>query len=195
MEAMWPEEDPAPVAKRLSVALAIVRAVLDPGRRFPSEHFIAGDDSALWIDLRHLPVDVEAFLAEAETGLAFQRSGRSAEALEVLAAAEASYTGDFLEEDLYESWAAPLREEARARYVAVARALSEAGSASGDPDAAVRYRLRILERDPYDEEAHLKLVSALIAAGRHGEARRSYQNYVSRMEELDVEPAPFPRKT
>ena len=70
--------------------------------------------------------------------------------------------------------------------------LDNAAAEMGDPWAAVNYRLRVLERDPYDEDAHLGLVSTLSAAGRHGEARRFYRAYVARMEELGVEPAPFP---
>jgi DNA-binding SARP family transcriptional activator len=56
----------------------------------------------------------------------------------------------------------------------------------------VRYRLRILELDPYDEDAHLGLVSALVAAGRHGDARRQHRFYATRMEEIGVEAVPFP---
>jgi DNA-binding SARP family transcriptional activator len=59
----------------------------------------------------------------------------------------------------------------------------------------VRYLLRMLERDPYDEDAHLALVGALRAAGRHGEARRRYRTYEDRMSELDVEPAPYPAES
>ena len=62
---------------------------------------------------------------------------------------------------------------------------------SGDLDAAARYALRILELDPWDEDAHMWLVRTLDAAGRHGEARRQYRNYVARMRELDVEPVTF----
>jgi hypothetical protein len=56
----------------------------------------------------------------------------------------------------------------------------------------IRYRLHVLYRDPYDEGAHLALVSDLVGAGHHGEARRAYRRYVTRMDEIDVEPAPFP---
>jgi DNA-binding SARP family transcriptional activator len=52
--------------------------------------------------------------------------------------------------------------------------------------------LRILERDAYDEGAHLGLVDALRAAGRHGEARRRYGFYAAKMEEIAVEAAPYP---
>ncbi|MGH7587251.1 MAG: bacterial transcriptional activator domain-containing protein, partial [Gemmatimonadota bacterium] len=137
-------------------------------------------------------VDVEEFLTEAAAGLALLREGREAEAGSVLESAEARYTGDFLEEDAYEEWATALREEARTTYIAVARALARLAVGFGNPEASSGLHLRILERDPYDEEAHLGLVAVLLAVGRHGEARRFYRTYVARMEELDVEPAPMP---
>ncbi|HET6342549.1 MAG TPA: BTAD domain-containing putative transcriptional regulator, partial [Gemmatimonadota bacterium] len=192
MEALWPEEDPGPLARRLAVALATARAVLDPGKGYPSDHFIAAEDSALWVDLDHVSVDVEEFLADAAAGMSLLQEETRDDAREVLEAAEARYTGDYLEEDLYEDWAAPLREGARSTYVATARELARIGCESGDFQACIDYRLRILERDPYDEEAHLGLVATLSGIGRHGEARRFYRQYVARMEELDVEPAPMP---
>ena len=85
-----------------------------------------------------------------------------------------------------------LREEAQATYISIARSLAEAAAADGEADAATRYYLRILERDAYDEGAHLGLVSALVAAGRHGEGRRRYGFYAAKMDEIAVEAAPFP---
>lgn len=190
MEVLWPAADPGKLSNRLSVALATVRSVLDPLRQFPPDHFVGGDRAAIRVALEHLPVDVESFLVAAEEGLALATAGRP-EAVDRLAAAEAAYTGDFLEEDLYEDWAEPLREEARAVYVQVLRVLSAAAGARGDHHASTRYLLRLLERDPYDESAHLALVGSLAAAGRHGEARRFYRAYGGRMLEIGIEPAPF----
>ncbi|MGH7570360.1 MAG: BTAD domain-containing putative transcriptional regulator [Gemmatimonadota bacterium] len=192
METLWPEESPEPLPKRLSVALAAVRGILDRERQFTTDRFVAGDDCAVWLDLSHVSVDVEEFLTEAAAGLALHRRGRTHEGREVLAAAEATYAGDFLEEDPYEDWAIALREEARAAYIAVARALADLAGEAGDHDAAISYRLRVLERDAYDEGAHLGLVRELSRAGRYGEARRLYRVYTERMEELGVEPAPLP---
>ena len=193
METLWPEEDPAPLPNRLSVALSTVRAVLDPERRFEPDRFVAADRHAVW--LAGLEVDVEEFLAAATAGLACRARGDPDVALGLLTAAEAAYAGDFLEEDRYEDWAVSLREEARAAYLAVTRTLAELAAAAGEQDAAVRYQLRLLERDPYDEEAHIGLVVALAGAGRHGEARRRYRLYSGRMAEIGVESAPFPGAT
>jgi DNA-binding SARP family transcriptional activator len=190
METLWPEEDPARLSNRLSVALSTVRTVLDPERRFAPDRFVAADRQAVWV--ADLLVDVEEFLAGARAGLAAHARGEADQALALLTSAEAAYAGDFLEEDRYEDWAVPLREEARAAYLAVTRTLARIAATTRDHDLAVRYHLRLLERDPYDEEAHIGLVVALASGGRHGEARRRYRLYSERMAEIGVESAPFP---
>jgi len=191
LEALWPEESPSKSGPRLSVALSTIRSVLDPARAFATDRFLVSDADAVGLDLSHVEVDIERFLDCVEEAL----RAEGPESLELLEAAESAYGGEFLEEDAYEEWASPLREEARAAYVAAAGRLAGESAAGGDHAAAVRYRLRILERDPFDEEAHLGLVTALSGARAHGEARRAYRRYVARMEEIDVEPAPFPNGT
>ncbi len=166
--------------------------MLDPDHRLPPEHYVAADASALRVDLAHLDVDVEAFLADADAARRLLEAGRVEDAIELLTLAEAAYAGDFLEEDPYEDWAVSLREEARAAYIRLVSTLAQFATQRGDPNSAIRWFLRLLERDPYDEDAHLRLVSALARAGRHGEARRRFRLYVDRMEEIAVEAAPFP---
>ena len=192
MDTLWPDESPELVSRRLSVALTTIRAVLDPDKQHPADRFVIGDNDAVRLDLTNVPIDVEQFLATAADGLAAYTHDGDGDATAILATAASSYRGDFLEEDPYEDWAAPLRDEARATYVAVVRALAEAATRAGDIDEAVRNHMRVLEKDPWDENAHLALVEILERAGRHGEAHRSYAVYMSRMEELRVPVAPFP---
>jgi DNA-binding SARP family transcriptional activator len=184
IEALWPEEDPARTVNRLSVALSTVRANVRP-------ELVLSDAEAVSLDVQAIDVDVENFLAQANAGLSLLRAGRADDAHELLESAESLYTGDFLEENPYDDWAVPLREEARAAYISMAGTLAELAQAAGDHDAAIRYRLRMVERDAFDEQAHLGLVSAFAAAGRHGEARRAYAAYVSRLASIGAEPAPF----
>lgn len=190
MEVLWPEEEEAKLGARLSVALSTARSVLDPDRRCPPDHFLAADRDT--VALAHLEVDVEVFLGLASEALAAHESGRADDAAELLLRAEAAYTGDFLAEDPYSDWATPLREEARALWLAVLAALADDALARSAWDGAVRRLLRLLAHDAYDERAHLRLVGALSHAGRHGEAHRRYSVYTQRMAELGVEPAPFP---
>ncbi len=191
MEALWPAQDPGLLSNRLSVALSTLRGVLDPDRRFAPDHFVIATADAIGLRLANIDIDVERFLSQAAPALDLYGDGEIDAAHTRLRVSEAAYLGDFLEEDLYDDWAVPLREEARATYISVVAALAEISHAAGRHDAAIRYRLRVLERDRWDESAHVGLVAALVSAGRHGEARRAYRDYVTRMEEIGVEPAPF----
>jgi DNA-binding SARP family transcriptional activator len=192
METLWPGEGPQRVANRLSVALSTIRNVLDPGRRFPPNQFVRADSDSVAISLDAVDVDLERFLSAAADGLRLLRRGETDRGLPILETATAAYTGSFLEENPYDDWAVPAREEARAAYIAGARALAIRAAASTEPDGAVPYYLRILELDRYDEQASLGMVAALADAGRHGDANRHYVNYRCAMADLDVQPAPFP---
>lgn len=191
MDLLWPDEDPAKASNRLSVALSTIRNVLDPDRRHAPDHYVAGDQSSVALEAVNLPIDVEEFLAKASRALELRRE-HPTEAIPLLVEAESAYAGDFLADDVYAEWAIPLREEARALYVDVTRALADEAALAAEEDAAVRHLLRILERDPFDERAHLDFIASLERAGRHGEARRAYRTYGSKMEEIGVEAAPFP---
>ncbi len=160
MELLWPGEDPGKLSNRLSVALATLRGVLGP------EVLVQAESGAVAVDLEVVEVDVERFL----------RAGPE-EAVSL-------YRGDFLEEDLYEDWAADLREEAREAYAGAVRTL--AAAATGDE--AVRLHLRLLELDRWDAEAHRALIAQLEADGRHGEAQRRRRVYEAAMEEIGARP-------
>jgi DNA-binding SARP family transcriptional activator len=192
MDALWPEEHPDKLTNRLSVALATVRSVLDPDKRHPPDWFVEGDRDAVRLNTANISVDVDRFLGLANRGLASHQQGVQPDAEPLLREAEAIYTGDFLEEDPYDDWAVPLRDEARAAYASVVRALARRAAERGDADGEIRSYLRILANDEWDENAHLGLVQALQRAGRHGDARRRYQIYAIRMDELDAPTAPFP---
>ena len=152
----------------------------------------AADNDTIALAVDHVEVDVLRFLDLASRALAHRKDGPPAGALDSLAEAEATYVGDAFPEDPYEDWAVSLRERARAAYTAVARTLADDAAAAGDAATAVRCYLRVLEHDAFDEGAHLGLVATRLAAGQQGEARRSYQAYCTRMDDLGVEAAPFP---
>ena len=178
--SLWPTAQADEGALLLSQAVDDLRAVLDPEGALGPEHFVVLGET---VSLHHVEVDVHAFLEESQRGLA----GDDA----LLRRAESRYSGDYLEEHPGESWAVRLREEARGRYVEVARALTAAAVRDGEFDAAARYSRRVLERDPYDEGAHLALVAALVASGRSAEARSCYSAYVMRVDELGLEAVPW----
>jgi ATP/maltotriose-dependent transcriptional regulator MalT/DNA-binding SARP family transcriptional activator len=187
-DLLWPDEPVGRRASRLSVTLSTLRGVLDPEHTRGADELVAADRENVWLDLAAVEVDVVRFLDAARRAVA----GGVATPISELADVETLYTGEFLDDDPYADWAVGVREEARALYLQVARRLAERLAATGEPDRAGHLYLRLLQRDPFDEAAHLALVAVLDRAGHRGEARRAYRIYVERMTELDVEPAPFP---
>ncbi len=192
MELLWPEVDPALAGNRLSVLLSTVREVLQP--QPTDEGPLVTTGGAVSLNPAQVRVDVEDFLTHANAALDADRA-KEPDATARLAAAVTAHTGDFLEDDPYQEWAATLTEEVRATHIALLRALATRLREALDTDAVVRYTLRLLEQDPYDEQAHLTLVTVLNDAGRLGQARHHYHNYVHRMKEIDVPPHPPPDMT
>jgi len=193
MGLLWPEVDPVKSANRLSVLLSLLRDVLAPGHAEQTGPGpLVTDGVAVWLDPTQVSIDVEEFLTLANDALAADSAGEGLNTTQRLAAAAAAFTGNFLEDDPYQDWAADLAEEVRATHLAVLRALSGRLRRAGDTDRAVRYTLRLLGVDRYDEAAHLALVAILLEAGRLGEARRRYALYARQIAELGVTPQPFP---
>ena len=191
MEFLWPDVDTSRAGNRLSVVLTTLRDVLEGPDRPAGEGVLVTDGNAVWLDRSKVTVDVEEFLAHATTALEAHHNGEPG-AVDRLIAAEAEHTGDFLEEDPQQEWAMAVAEDVRASHIALLRALATALGDRGDVNRVVRYTLRLLQQDRYDEQAHLELVQAHLDAGHHGEAHRCYQIYAQRMVELGVEHRPFP---
>jgi len=190
MELLWPGVPARTSTNRLSVLLSGVRDVLQSRRREGKP--LASDAGAVWLDRDEVSVDVEEFLDRASAALDAHRAG-APDAIALLRAAETAYTGGFLENDPYQEWAEQLAEEVRATYVALLRALAAQLRDAGDIDGMARHTLRLLEHDPYNEDAHFQLITAMVDAGHLGEARRRYQIYVRRMAEFEVVPRPMPQ--
>jgi DNA-binding SARP family transcriptional activator len=194
-EALWPEDRPDVLANRLSVALSVVRRVLDPQRRHSADHFVIADGRSVALRVDRVRLDVAEFfeaLHEAETK---RRHGDGEGAEAALRRASELYSGDFLEEDRFEDWAVDCREQAHSAALTVARQLARAADQRGNDEESAAYLMRLLERDPYDEAAWAALLGAQARLRRHGEARRTYARYVRRMGELEIEPMAFEEAT
>ena len=188
---LWPDE-PDRSARRLSVLLSTIRGVLDPGKEMPPDHYVAADHDTVWLVREHVEIDVEQFLRDAADGRQLLAAGDAAAGEEALDRAAARYLGEFCADDPYADWAAGTRELARHTFVELSGELARLADGRTEHGDAVRHRLRILDVDPYDEDAHLAMIRSLTAQRRHGEARRAYRTYCTRLTELELEPAPFP---
>ncbi|WP_134739279.1 BTAD domain-containing putative transcriptional regulator [Nocardioides sp. 503] len=190
-EHLWPET--ANTGNRLSVVLSTLRAVLDPDKRLPSDHYLAADRQSVRLDVGAVEIDAVTFQDTARAALRAIRTGERAGggqgAVEELERAAAMYTGHFLEDDPYADWSVEAREELLALALDVRRQLAAELASRGEHQRAVPWLVGLVADDPYDEPAHHALVRSLHLTRRHGEARRCYRTYVTRMEEIDAAPA------
>ena len=188
---MFPDRQPMDAEADTDSAIAELRWLLDPGGHLPEDHFVIALPDRIELNRAHVEVDADRFLADA--GRLLGEAGADPDDLpEALANLEAHYTGELLEGEPLTGDAGSLREECRAAYLSVLRRLVEAHRARGAADEALRYGLRLLRVDPYDEATHLVLVGLLAGARRHGEALRHYRRYTARMRELGLEPVRYP---
>lgn len=190
IDILWPGMGSPGADNRLSVALSRARTILDPRKQLPPDHYIRGSEDALWLHVQALDIDVLQFLELATTGLRALRGGDADQAADTLRRAFDLYGGDFLEDQLYDQWTMPIREEARAAFIGVALALGKVAGDQGAYESAVSYYMRVIELDQYAEEALLGLVRSAQRVGRHGEVQRHYLIYINRMTELGIEPVP-----
>lgn len=178
-ELLWPGATGA--GHRLSVLLSILRGVLDDAG--PA---LVADPASVALDVTRIRVDVEDFLAYVAQARRLVDTGDLAEARALLATIDRHHTGEeAFGDEPYAAWAAGLREEARAAQL---RMLRMSVQVTDNVDAAAGLLLRLLDHDPYDETAHRGLVRRLVAAGRHGEARRAFDRYVAAMRSIGVRP-------
>jgi DNA-binding SARP family transcriptional activator len=170
IELLWPDEDDASrLSARLSVLLSTVRRLLGAA--------VVADRDSIRLDLDAVSLD----LAEYRRAVT---AGRLEDVVDL-------YRGEFLPEDIYASWSRRPREQTRSSYLAAVRQLADSAAAANDVDGIIGHLHRLLAVDPFDHDAHLKLIRTLDRAGRFGEARRAHDGYVAKMAELDVPARPF----
>jgi DNA-binding SARP family transcriptional activator len=123
-------------------------------------------------------VDVEAF-----------RHGTRPEASPAEIQASISlYAGDLLE-DIYDEWCTAERDHLRDLYIQTLDRHSQALQAAGQVEEALKYAALWAEAEPYDENAHRRLMQLFALKGDRPRAIQVYQGFARKLEEeLGAEP-------
>ena len=131
------------------------------------DHAGLHDDDGVWVDARE-----------------FERLAAS----EPLAALELC-RGELLE-GFEEDWARSARERHRERVIGLLEALAQAAERRDDPGEALTLTRRQVEQDPFDEQAHRRLIDRLAGAGDRAGAIRTYRALAERLRrDLGVAPS------
>jgi DNA-binding response OmpR family regulator len=138
--------------------------------------------------------DVHEFESQVRMAQDAQERGDVDIALGLFLSALALYKEDFLRENLYEDWPSERREQLREMWISSMFRVAAICADRSEYADSVRLMKKVLEIDPYRENAYQALMLYLSRAGRRGEAIQLYR-YAERLfaQHLAAQPAPSTR--
>src|SRR5919199_1911047 len=197
VELFWPESDPDAASSNLRSTIYALRRALESQDQAAGLDVVFGDHQSVWLrpDLA-LWSDADAF----EQTVA--DASRSANPLPLLEQASRLYAGDYLPDDLYESWATERREALKRTWTELQFGLARAAEHRTDVGDAVQPLENLLRDDPCDERAAQELMKLLARHGRRAEAIRVHPQITAGEPSVSPRPPasfrcgyPFPEPT
>ncbi|MEU8224390.1 BTAD domain-containing putative transcriptional regulator [Kribbella sp. NPDC048915] len=187
-DALWENSPPRSATANIRTYVRVLRGVLqDAGLPAPIDTSAAGYSIEVGVD----QLDASLFESLLAEGGHLRDAGEGRQAMQVLSRAYSLWRGRPLEDlpmpAAWEGSISRLEAQHRGLVDTLLDLRLQYGDASG---AAVLLSARLTE-DPYDEQLWRRLIDALLAAGRVGEARAAYARAVQTLaDELDVKPGP-----
>jgi DNA-binding SARP family transcriptional activator/tetratricopeptide (TPR) repeat protein len=172
--ALWPDDTESDARTNLRRYLHLLTTGLPPS---DVPYVVAKEDSLRWNDDAPVWFDVDVF-------------DRTIDDVERSAVAVELYAGDLLPQ-VFDDWIFPIRDRLRRRYLdALTRLVVSARSARELP-AAGSYAARILEHDPWREDAVRHSASIRFESGDRAGAVRFIDDFADRLrEDMGVDPMP-----
>ena len=189
MDSFWPESSPDSARNSLNVALHGIRTQL---RELDLAHeIILYDDECYFFNPEiEMWLDVEAFQGHWRTAQRAELEKRHGDAVANYERAAALYQGEFLEDDLYESWPTQQRENLKEIYLVILDRLGEHYALDGHPDTAINLCDKILEKDICREDVYRRLMRCYYRLGQRDKALRVFKKCTEALKkELETEPA------
>lgn len=190
---LWPDLDESQAEQRLQTLLSNVRASLRSD--LPHHDFLVEDGNRLRFNTEaDVWVDAHDFESQVRMAQDAQESGDTDIALGLFLSALSLYKDDYLRENLYEDWPSERRERLRELWISSMFRVSAICADRCEYPDSIRLMKKVLEIDPYRENAYQALMLYLSRAGRRGEAIQLYR-YAERLfaQHLAAQPAPSTR--
>ncbi len=193
LEILWPGTEPAVANNRLKGAIHRVRrAIAVPDCQDNSMDFVRFDNGCYFFDPEiSVWTDVLAFEQCWRMAHRLEKEGRLSEAITWYTSAEQLYRGDFLEEDRFDEWTLLRRENLLDRYLTLLDKIGSYWIKAGDPDRAIESWTKVLNKDPWREDAYRALMGAQAQRGNRSAALHWYEVCVQVLrDQLQIEPEP-----
>jgi DNA-binding response OmpR family regulator len=190
---LWPDLDEHDAELHLASLLSSVRSQLRGD--LPNHDYIIEEGTSLRLNTgAALWVDAHEFETQVRMAQDAQEAGEMDVALGLFLSALALYKEDYLRENLYEDWPSDRRERTRELWISSMFRVAAICADRCEFSDSVRLMKKVLEIDPYRENAYQALMLYLSRAGRRGEAIQLYR-YAERLfaQHLAAQPAPSTR--
>jgi DNA-binding response OmpR family regulator len=190
---LWPDMDEEDAELQLERLLDILRSKFRAD--LPNHALILEEGSLVRLNVdADLWLDAHEFESQVTMAQDAQESGDMDLALGLFLSALALYKEDFLRENLYEDWPSDRREKLREFWISSMFRVAAICADRCEFADSVRLMKRVLEIDPYRENAYQALMLYLSRSGRRSEAIQLYR-YAERLfaQHLAAQPAPSTR--
>ncbi|TMR99677.1 AfsR/SARP family transcriptional regulator [Nonomuraea basaltis] len=181
-ESLWPDASWSKDSSSLKVAAHMLRRVLETRQAEdgPALRLLTRESGYL-LEVVDVPIDFETFVSLVDEAHAAQLRGNDrATAAALYRRAARLYRGDFLPDEAYE-WAAAQREWLRSRLLCALTYLAETDILRGDHVGVIRWCQRMLEVEPFHEEAYRALMLVHGHLGQREQVQRWYRLCAGRL--------------
>lgn len=177
VDLLWGDELPKDPGRQLKVVAHYLRRALEPDRRAGdgSRWVVSAGEGYAFNTAAPHRLDYQDFLSLAHWADRLGERGEPEAALAAYEAAAGTYTGDFLEDELYSDWCSPEREHLREMLLSVLWRSADLHLDRGDAEGALGCHRRALLVDPAREDVHREVMRVLYREGRQGDALRQYR--------------------
>ncbi|MDX1438071.1 MAG: tetratricopeptide repeat protein, partial [Anaerolineales bacterium] len=167
----WPDRDPIRATSVFQSTLWRARQALGEGEIIvlDSDRYQIAPHVEVWYDV----AEFERLVRQAAS-----LSEKPRQRANILQQAVALYEGDFLN-DVFSDWAGTRREQLRVQFLAALKDLADLEVEAGHLNKARTCYERIVEINPYHDDAHLAIADLLIQMGRPNAAREYCRKVVS----------------
>lgn len=191
IDDLWPDASPSAVETQFKVTLHRLRRALEPSMdKSRGSSYVVLKDNLLSLRKDLCRTDLDEFLSFQKQARKAEEAGDIPRAILFYKSAIDIYDGDFLAEDLYESWAEVRRYQLRTMYIDLLYRLAALYETQGRPRKASDAYKAIVKTDPICEAAYQKLMLIYSNGGMRAEAMKAYEECQKALRrEIGVEPS------
>ena len=190
IDDLWPNASPDSVETQFKVTIHRLRRALEPSTdKAHGSSYVALKDNLVSLKKDLCRTDLEEFLSLQKQAGKAEEAGDVGRAIQYYSSAIDLYTGDFLAEDLYETWAELKRYQLRTMYIDLLYRIAALYEAQGRPKKASEAYKTVIKTDPICEAAYQKLMLIYSNSGMRAEAMKVYEDCRKALSrEIGVEP-------